>query len=221
MRFEPVCWQPSWQDAFVRLGPVRKLQRAIASVEPSSRARSRGTMPLQTTARLSRFEPKDAASHYNLALALKYKGDTREALKEFQSASDLRPKWAKAHYGLGSVWYDLQDQDAAAKELRLAESLDPADSPTHRLLARILAQQNNLVDAEHELKLALRLKSSADAHVELGVVEGQLGNLNEAAVQLRRAIQMDSEMLQRTSCSAWFCGVRRTIRARWSSFAPP
>ncbi len=59
------------------------------------------------------IEPKDAASHYNLALALKYKGDTREALKEFQSASDLRPKWAKAHYGLGSVWYDLQDQDAA------------------------------------------------------------------------------------------------------------
>src|SRR5277367_5672772 len=138
------------------------------------------------------IEPKDAVTHYNLAFALKYKGDTREALKEFQSASELRPKWAKAHYGLGSVWYDLQDQDAATKELRIAESLDPSDAATHRLLARILAQQNSLADAEHELKLALKLKPSADIHVELGVVEGQLGNLNEAAAQFRHAIQQDS-----------------------------
>src|SRR5271166_5836582 len=56
------------------------------------------------------IEPNDSVTHYNLALALKYKGDTREALKEFQSAVKLRPKWAEAHYGLGAVWYDLGDQ---------------------------------------------------------------------------------------------------------------
>jgi tetratricopeptide (TPR) repeat protein len=105
-------------------------------------------------------------------LALKYKGETREALKEFEAALELRPKWADAHYGLGAVWYDLQNQTAAMKELRTAEALDPLNAATHRLLARILAQQNNLADAEHELKLALRLKPSADTHVELGVVEG-------------------------------------------------
>ena len=98
------------------------------------------------------LEPNDAATHYNLALALKYKGDSREALKEFQAALKLRPKWADAHYGIGSVWYDLQDQDSAVKELRTAEALDPLNAATHRLLARILAQQNNLADAEHELK---------------------------------------------------------------------
>ena len=32
------------------------------------------------------LEPNDAATHYNLALALKYKGESREALKEFQAA---------------------------------------------------------------------------------------------------------------------------------------
>ena len=96
-----------------------------------------------------KLEPNDALTHYNLALALKYKGETREALKEFEAASELRPKWADAHYGLGTIWYDLQDQTAALKELRIAAALDPANAAVHRLLGRILSQQNNLVEAEH------------------------------------------------------------------------
>src|SRR6267154_6273564 len=62
------------------------------------------------------LEPNDAVTHYDLALALKYKGEPREALKEFEAALELRPKWAEAHYGLGAAWYDLQDQTAAMKE---------------------------------------------------------------------------------------------------------
>jgi len=86
------------------------------------------------------LEPKDAVTHYDLALALKYKGDDREALKEFQAAIKLRPKWAEAHYGLGATWYDLQNQSEAVSELRTAESLDPAHAATHRLLARVLCR---------------------------------------------------------------------------------
>src|SRR6202043_712731 len=66
------------------------------------------------------LEPNDTVTHYDLALALKYKGETREALKEFEAALELRPKWADAHYGLGAAWYDLQNQTAAMKELRTA-----------------------------------------------------------------------------------------------------
>ena len=120
------------------------------------------------------LEPNDSVTHYDLAQALKYKGDTREAVKEFGAALELRPKWADAHYGLGAALYDLQDQIAAAKELRAAETLDPANAATHRLLARILSQRNNPTDAEHELRLALRSKPSAETYVDLGVVEGQL-----------------------------------------------
>src|ERR1700687_215198 len=67
------------------------------------------------------LEPNDAVTHYDLALALKYKGEPREALKEFEAALELRPKWAEAHYGLGAVWYDLHDQTAAVRELRSEE----------------------------------------------------------------------------------------------------
>ncbi|PYX51046.1 MAG: hypothetical protein DMG79_04355, partial [Acidobacteria bacterium] len=140
------------------------------------------------------LEPNHAITHYNLALALKYKGESRESLKEFQAALKLRAKWAEAHYGIGAVWYDLQDQDDAVKELRTAEALDPLNAATHRLLARILAQQNNLADAEHELRLALKLKPSAESHLEMGVVEGQLGKLNDAVMQFRDAIRLDPSL---------------------------
>ena len=66
------------------------------------------------------LEPNDALTHYNLALALKYKGDAPKAIEEFKAALQLKPKWADAHYGLGATWYDLHEQDpAAARNCRL------------------------------------------------------------------------------------------------------
>ncbi len=114
------------------------------------------------------LESNSAVTHYDLAFALKYKGETTESLKEFEEAAQLRPKWADAHYALGAAWYDMQDSAAALKELQTAETLDPSNAATHRLLGRILSQQDNLVDAEHEFKVAVRLKPSADTHLELG-----------------------------------------------------
>src|SRR3954447_2119009 len=59
------------------------------------------------------LEPTNSLTHYNLALALKYKGEARAAATEFQAALRLKPKWADAHYGLGASWYDLHDLPAA------------------------------------------------------------------------------------------------------------
>src|SRR5947209_3786483 len=140
------------------------------------------------------LDPKDALTHYDLALALKYKGENREALKEFEAAVELRPKWAEAHYGLGAIWYELQNQAAALDELHTAATLDASNASVHRLLGRILSQQQNLADAERELRLALNLKPSPEIHLELGVVEGQRGKMEEATAQFRQAIRSDPSL---------------------------
>ncbi|PYT85514.1 MAG: hypothetical protein DMG41_23435, partial [Acidobacteria bacterium] len=111
--------------------------------------------------------PDDAQTHYNLALALKYKGDNRQAVDEFETTLRLKPKWEEAHYGLGSTWYDLEDLSAARKELRKAVELNPKNAPAHRLLGRIYSQQNDFSSAEGELRQALALKPSAETHFEL------------------------------------------------------
>src|SRR5262245_66219351 len=59
------------------------------------------------------LDPNDALTHYSLALALKYKGDSRQAVDEFESALRLRPQWAEAHFGLGATWLDLNDLPVA------------------------------------------------------------------------------------------------------------
>src|ERR1700731_2439386 len=88
------------------------------------------------------LEPNDPDTHYNLALALKYKGEAKQAVEEFEAALRLKPKWGDAHYGLGATWYDLNDQDAALKELRIATALNPGKAAPHVLLARIYVEQN-------------------------------------------------------------------------------
>ena len=80
---------------------------------------------------------------------------------------------------------------AALKELRTAVELDPANAGAHRLLARIYSEQSDFLAAEAELRKALASKPSAELHFELGLTEGQLGNLERAAAEFRRALQLN------------------------------
>src|SRR3984957_10627140 len=135
--------------------------------------------------------PNDPDTHYNLALTLKYKGDAKPALEEFETALRLKPNWSDARYGLGATYYDLHDQPSALKELHTAVKLNPANAPAHRLLARIYAEQSDFLQGEAELRRALASKPSAQAHFELGLAEGQLGNLDAAGAQFRTAISIN------------------------------
>ena len=74
------------------------------------------------------LSPDDSLTHYNLALALDYKGDQKQAVEEFEAALRLKPNWAEAHYGLGTALYELHEQNQALKELRAAVELEPASS---------------------------------------------------------------------------------------------
>src|SRR5258708_39363800 len=140
------------------------------------------------------LEPNDASTHYNLALALKYKGDAKRAAEEFEAALQLKPKWADAHYGLGATWYDLSDQAAALKELRTAVEFDPTNVAAHRLLARIYSRQGYPSAADGELLRAAPAITPAHLHFELGLTEEQLGNLDSAAAEFRRALPLNPRL---------------------------
>src|SRR5580765_1379902 len=140
------------------------------------------------------LEPSDPDTHYNLALTLKYKGDAKQAVEEFETTVRLKPKWADAHYGLGATWLDLGDQAAALRELRTTIELDPANARARRLLARVYLQQNDPSAAERELRRALHSKPTAELHFELGLTEGQLGKLDSAAAEFRRALRLNPRL---------------------------
>src|SRR6266705_5847289 len=81
------------------------------------------------------LKPNDSLTHYNLALALKYKGDAKQAAEEFEATLRLKPNWADAHYGLGATQYDLRDLAAALTELRKAIELAPSNAGAHYYLS--------------------------------------------------------------------------------------
>jgi tetratricopeptide (TPR) repeat protein len=158
------------------------------------------------------LDPNDALTHYDLALALHYKGDTKQAVEEFESAIRLKPAWGQAHYGLGAALYDLHDQAGALKELRKAVECEPTNAPAHRLLARVYSEQNDFAAAERELNRAVALKPSAEMYFELGQVEGQLGKLDAAAAQFHAALRPSNSIRPtrtRNTTSAW--NLKRTV----------
>src|SRR5450631_4157871 len=94
---------------------------------------------------------------------------------------------AVAHYTQAAELKAKGDAAGATREVRAAIALDPAYADAHRLLARILLEQNDPSDAARELRRAIASTPSADLHFELGLAEGQLGNLTEAAAEFRCA----------------------------------
>src|SRR5215470_12093294 len=123
---------------FVIAGPSFAQTAASYSKTATEFARQRSWDSAITDYRKAlELEPNDPLTHYNLGLALKYKGEARNAAGEFQTALRLKPKWADAHYGLGATYYDLHDQAAAIKELRASLALAPANAAAQRMLARI------------------------------------------------------------------------------------
>jgi Flp pilus assembly protein TadD len=95
---------------------------------------------------------------------------------------------------LGAALYDLHDQAGAVKELRKAVDYSPSNAAAHLFLAHVYSEQNNFSGVERELNRALALKPSAEMHLELGQVEGQLGKLDAAAAQFRAALRRDPKM---------------------------
>src|SRR5208337_2031849 len=82
------------------------------------------------------LEPDDCLTHYDLALALNYKGETKQAVEEFETAIRLKPRWGQAHYALGASLYDLHDQAGALKELRKRWNASPPMLP-HIVCSRV------------------------------------------------------------------------------------
>src|SRR5438093_4072894 len=81
-----------------------------------------------------RLEPNDPDTHYNLALALKYKGEPQAAVKAFEAALHLKPRWVDAHFGLGATYYTLHNQSEALHEFRSVLELNPKHARAHYFL---------------------------------------------------------------------------------------
>ncbi|MEW5976496.1 MAG: tetratricopeptide repeat protein [Acidobacteriota bacterium] len=138
-----------------------------------------------------------ADEHYQLGLAYLKAGQGQAAVEVLQAASKRRPEDSSVHEALGRAYQAAGRQADAEKSFARSSQLKDADLEASRLLH--LCRQHleakdvqQAVEAGHQL---VRL-SSVEHLVELGVLYGQSGLLEQATEPLQRAVSLDPDRFE-------------------------
>jgi Flp pilus assembly protein TadD len=141
-----------------------------------------------------RLAPDDSLIHHRLGSALIRAGEIDEGIAEYHEAERLDP-YGPTNWSLEMAW-DLQRAgklSGAVTLYRQLTLLHPMDPRPHLLLADALASVGELEDAADEYQKVLHLQPEhlhAYAHHQLGLLMRQQGRVDEAIVQMRRAVEL-------------------------------
>jgi tetratricopeptide (TPR) repeat protein len=72
------------------------------------------------------IEPKNAAAHFNLGLALYNGGRFSEAIEAYKAVVELKPRLAGAHYNLALAYVAINDKESARREYEILKPLNAA-----------------------------------------------------------------------------------------------
>lgn len=136
--------------------------------------------------------PGDFEAHYNLGAMLQARNELGAAMKEYESAVQLRPQDAVANNALGAALVAAGRPDQAAAYLQSALKARPEYFDAHYNLGFALAAQNDFQGASRQFEIASKLQPR-DANVEanLGAALAQMGQFAQAKVHLERALEID------------------------------
>ena len=123
-----------------------------------------------------------------------------KAMEQLRRAIDLNPALANAHVWLGSVLLQLGEIDKGISALRTAEQLEPENPDVHQTLARAFWLFRGMVpEGIAELRRAIALNpESGYSHLQLSMLEALNGNLDEAEMSARHAIELQERAMSGT-----------------------
>jgi TolB-like protein len=197
-------WSHSYdQDA----GDIFKLQDDLAAaILKALQVDLNGSAPTLVV----QSPPTQSVEAYDLYLqgdAMMFVADhgLERALDRYQRAIALDPKFARAYVGAGLAKFLLAiskgpaiENLTAAKHLAdQALQLDPGLSTAHSLLANVAFTQGHWLEAEPELREALRLgPQGATEHFSHGINWLFTGHLHEGLGELQTAVDLNPTHLQ-------------------------
>ena len=139
-------------------------------------------------------------AHNGLGNALDGKGQTDEAINQYQEAIRLKPDFADAHYNLGNVLGRKGQLDEAISQYQEAIRLKPDFAEANNNFGFALGLKGQTDEAIRQFQEALRLKPDfAEAHNNLGFALGLKGQTDEAISQFQEAIHLKPDFAEARS----------------------
>jgi tetratricopeptide (TPR) repeat protein len=127
----------------------------------------------------------------NLGVTLEKKGQTDEAIRQYQITIRLKPGYADAYFNLGAALGRKGQMDEAISQFQKAIRLKPDDAEAYNSLGIALGMKGQMDEATSQFQKAIRLKPDyADAHYNLGIALGMKGQMDEAISQFQEAIRL-------------------------------
>jgi tetratricopeptide (TPR) repeat protein len=136
-------------------------------------------------------------AHENLGSALGKKGQTDEAIRQFQQAIRLQPNDVETHYDLATALFDKGQTDEAIRQFQEALRLQPDLAAAHNNLAVALGNKGQTDEEIRQYQEALRLKPDlVEAHNNLGFALFNKGQTDEAIRQYQEALRLKPDFAE-------------------------
>jgi protein O-mannosyl-transferase len=130
-------------------------------------------------------------AHYNLGVTLDAKGQSDEALRQFEETMRLRPYEADVRNSFGAALGKKGQSEEAIRQYQEAIRLKPDHALAHNNLGAALDQKGQSDEAIRQLQEAIRLKPDyAEAHNNLGAALDKKGQRDEAIRQYQAAVRL-------------------------------
>jgi protein O-mannosyl-transferase len=130
-------------------------------------------------------------AHLWLGFALEKKGQTDEAMRQFQEVVRLKPAYAYGHYSLAFALGRKGQSDEAIRQFQEVVRLKPDDADAHYILGFALDQKGQSDEAIRQFQEVVRLKpDDAEAHNNLGTALDRKGQTDEAIRQFQGALRL-------------------------------
>jgi tetratricopeptide (TPR) repeat protein len=141
-----------------------------------------------------RLDPQNAYYNYALGSVALHGRDPGQAIPYFEKYIKSKPGDPRGRFGRGVARFYAADYDAAAQDLSSVQDKPETRSGAHYFLGRIAKLQDNLPEAEAQLKQAIAADPRfADALAELGQLHIRLNRYDAARDELNRAFSLEPD----------------------------
>lgn len=153
--------------------------------------------------RADRAAPGNPETAYNLGLALMAIDDLRSARHSFEASHKLAPTNPEPLVAAANVARRLGARDSAREEYHDALGIDSNHRGARSGLAMVCNEDGIEANSSRKPLRALQLfreavefnDQYAEAWLNLGILEEQLGRLDEAAASLKTALRLDEDLV--------------------------